>query len=328
MQDLIGSVLGHYRIADKIGAGGMGEVYRATDTKLGRDVALKVLPAEMASSPERLERFQREARVVAALNHPHIVTIHSVEEAEGVNFLTMELVEGQPLDKLVDAGALPVERIVDIGTAIADALAAAHEKGIVHRDLKPANVMVSEGGGVKVLDFGLAKMRPRGDSTSSELPTEVQTRDGVVMGTMPYMSPEQVSGRAADHRTDVFSLGVVLYEMASGRRPFQGESTAELASAILRDTPAAVTDPPISSGSSGAASRRTRASGSRRPATWATSSGTCAGIRRREAAHRPSRLPGGRRRRAPRGSTRASGSPCCRSSTAARIPTSRPWPRA
>jgi TolB-like protein/Tfp pilus assembly protein PilF/Flp pilus assembly protein TadD/predicted Ser/Thr protein kinase len=239
---VIGRTLAHYRITGRLGAGGMGEVYRATDTRLGRDVALKVLPAEMASDPERFARFQREARVVAALNHPHIVTIHSVEEADGVHFLTMELVEGQPLDKLVATGALPVERIVDIGTAIADALAAAHEKGIVHRDLKPANVVVSEGGGVKVLDFGLAKIRPPGDSASSELPTEAQTRDGVVMGTIPYMSPEQVSGRPADQRTDVFSLGVVLYEMASGRRPFEGQSTAELASAILRDTPAAVTD--------------------------------------------------------------------------------------
>jgi len=220
----------------------MGEVYRATDTKLGRDVALKVLPAEMAADAERLERFQREARTVAALNHPHIVTIHSVEEAEGIHFLTMELVEGQPLDRLVAEGVLPVERIVEIGNAIADALTAAHEKGIVHRDLKPANVVVAGGGGVKVLDFGLAKVRPIGEALRSEAPTEAQTRDGVVMGTVPYMSPEQVAGRPVDHRTDVFSLGVVLYEMASGRRPFQGHSTAELASAILRDTPPPVTE--------------------------------------------------------------------------------------
>jgi TolB-like protein/Tfp pilus assembly protein PilF/predicted Ser/Thr protein kinase len=239
---LIGQTLAHYRITDRLGAGGMGEVYRATDTKLGRDVALKVLPTEMASSPERLDRFRREARVVAALSHPHIVTIHSVEEADGVHFLTMELVEGQPLDKLVAEGGLTVERIVGIGSAIADALTAAHEKGIVHRDLKPANVVVAEDGGVKVLDFGLAKMQPLAESTSSEMPTEAQTRDGVVMGTVPYMSPEQVSGRPVDQRTDVFSLGIVLYEMASGRRPFQGQSTAELASAILRDTPPAVTE--------------------------------------------------------------------------------------
>jgi TolB-like protein/Flp pilus assembly protein TadD/predicted Ser/Thr protein kinase len=236
---LIGQTLSHYRITAAIGAGGMGEVYRATDTKLGRDVALKILPPEMASSPERLERFQREARVVAALNHPHIVTIHSVEEADGVHFLTMELVEGQPLDKLVAAGALSVERIVDIGTAIADALAAAHEKGIVHRDLKPANVMVTPDGRVKVLDFGLAKFTAAEvkDPSDSQMPTDVHTREGVVMGTVPYMSPEQVSGLRVDHRTDIFSLGVLLYEMATGRRPFQGRSSVELASAILRDTP-------------------------------------------------------------------------------------------
>jgi TolB-like protein/predicted Ser/Thr protein kinase len=239
---LIGQTLSHYRITAAIGAGGMGEVYRAKDTKLGRDVALKVLPAEMASSPERLERFQREAKALAVLDHPGIVTVYSVEEAGGVHFLTMQLVEGKSLDKLVAEGALPVERIVAIGAAVADALTAAHEKGIVHRDLKPANVVVTEDGGVKVLDFGLAKMRPLGESVGSELPTEAQTRDGVVMGTVPYMSPEQVSGRPVDHRTDVFSLGVVLYEMASGRRPFQGQSTAELASAILRDAPPAVAE--------------------------------------------------------------------------------------
>ena len=239
---MIGHTLAHYRITAAIGAGGMGEVYRATDTKLGRDVALKVLPAEMAASPERLERFRREAKALAALDHPGIVTVHSVEEAEGVHFLTMQLVEGQPLDKLIPAEGMPVDRLVTIGTALAEALAAAHDKGVVHRDLKPANVVVGGSGSVKVLDFGLAKMSAAGDSGNSALPTEAQTRDGVVMGTVPYMSPEQVSGRPVDHRTDVFSLGVVLYEMASGRRPFQGQSTAELASAILRDSPPVVTE--------------------------------------------------------------------------------------
>jgi serine/threonine protein kinase len=152
---LIGRTLSHYHITAAIGAGGMGEVYRANDTKLGRDVALKVLSAQMAHDPNRLARFQREARSVAALNHPHIVTIFSVEEAEGVNFLTMELVEGQSLERLIPAGGLPVERIVEIASALADALTAAHEKGIVHRDLKPANVMLTDVGRVKVLDFGL-----------------------------------------------------------------------------------------------------------------------------------------------------------------------------
>ncbi len=239
-----GTRLGSHEIVAPIGAGGMGEVYRARDTKLGRDVALKVLPAEMASSPERLERFQREARAVAALNHPHIVTIHSVEESGGVHFLTMELVEGRSLDLLIAAGALPVGRLVEIASALADALAAAHEKGIIHRDLKPANVMVGEGGRVKVLDFGLAKVESAGGQSpdSTELPTEMKTQEGVVMGTVPYMSPEQVQGRALDHRTDIFSLGIILYEMATGQRPFSGQSSAELVSSILRDTPPSVVE--------------------------------------------------------------------------------------
>jgi serine/threonine protein kinase/Flp pilus assembly protein TadD len=236
---VIGQTLAHYRITATLGVGGMGEVYRATDTKLGRDVALKVLPAEMASSPERLERFRREARAVAGLNHTHIVTIYSVEEAGGVHFLTMELVEGQSLDRLIPESGLPVARILAIATALVEALAAAHEKGIVHRDLKPANVMVTSDGRVKVLDFGLAKVAGSADeaSTDSEAPTEMRTREGVVIGTMPYMSPEQVQGRAVDRRSDIFSLGVILYEMATGQRPFQGRSAAEIAAAILRDTP-------------------------------------------------------------------------------------------
>ena len=174
---MIGQTLAHYRIAAAIGAGGMGEVYRATDTKLGRDVALKVLPAEMAGSPERLERFRREAKALAALDHPGIVTVHSVEEADGVHFLTMQLVEGHPLDRLIPDGGLPVERILGIATGLAEALVAAHERGIVHRDLKPANVMVGKDGRVKVLDFGLARMSGAapGGSGGSELPTDLHT---------------------------------------------------------------------------------------------------------------------------------------------------------
>ena len=239
-----GTRLGSHEILAPIGAGGMGEVYRARDTKLGRDVALKVLPAEMASSPERLERFQREARAVAALNHPNIVTIHSVEESGGVHFLTMELVEGRPLDLVIAEGALPVVRLVEIATALADALAAAHEKGIIHRDLKPANVMVGSGGRVKVLDFGLARVDSSAGAApdSTALPTEMKTQEGVVMGTVPYMSPEQVQGRPLDLRTDIFSLGIILYEMATGQRPFHGQSSAELVSSILRDTPPSVVE--------------------------------------------------------------------------------------
>ena len=219
----------------------MGQVYRATDTKLGRDVALKVLPPQMAGDPERLARFQREARAVAALNHPHIVTIFSVEEAEGVHFLTMELVEGQALDKLIPEGGFPIERIIEIAGALADALSAAHEKGIMHRDLKPANVMVTNDGRVKVLDFGLAKETKAGPSEAT-MSLAGRTQAGVVMGTPAYMSPEQVVGRNLDHRTDIFSLGVMLHEMATGQRPFGGQSSAELTSAILRDTPPLVTD--------------------------------------------------------------------------------------
>ncbi len=237
---MIGQTLAHYRITAAIGAGGMGEVYQATDTRLGRQVALKVLPADMARDPERLERFQREARAVAAINDPHIVTIHSVEQAEGVHFLTMELVEGQPLDRVIPRGGLPVDRLLAVASAIADALSAAHAKGIVHRDLKPANVMVTAEGSVKVLDFGLAKFADEGARAEADIATALQTRDGMVMGTVPYMSPEQIAGRPVDHRTDIFSLGVILYEMAGGQRPFHGTSSAELASAILRDTPPSI----------------------------------------------------------------------------------------
>jgi serine/threonine protein kinase len=235
---LIGRTLAHYKITAAIGAGGMGQVYRATDAKLGREVALKVLPPDMARDPERLARFQREARAVAALNHPHIVTVFSVEEADGVHFLTMELVEGHSLDHLIPEGGLPVEQIIEIASALADALAAAHEKGIVHRDLKPGNVMVTGEGRVKVLDFGLAKEMRAPDSEAVTVTAAALTEVGVVMGTPAYMSPEQVSGRALDHRTDIFSLGIILYQMTTGRRPFEGLSAAELASSILRDTPA------------------------------------------------------------------------------------------
>ncbi|MGH9539931.1 MAG: serine/threonine-protein kinase, partial [Terriglobales bacterium] len=190
--DLLTGTLSHYQIVARIGAGGMGEVYRATDTKLGRDVALKVLPAEMSRDPDRLARFQREARTVAALNHPHIVTIFSVEEAGGVHFLTMEVIEGQSLDQGIPKGGLPLNRIVEVALALAEALAAAHEKGIVHRDLKPANVMLTSVGRVKVLDFGLAKdVREinSNDATLTSAGLAGLTQAGMVMGTPAYMSP-------------------------------------------------------------------------------------------------------------------------------------------
>ena len=234
---MVGRKIAHYEITAAIGAGGMGEVYRAADRKLGRDVAIKVLPAPMAGDPEFLARFRREARAIAALNHPHIVTIYSVEESDGIHFLTMELIEGQSLKHLIAAGAIPIQQILEMGAALADALAAAHEKGIVHRDLKPANVMVTPQGHVKVLDFGLAKDTLAADATDTTLTSDGYTRANKVMGTPAYMSPEQVAGRVTDHRTDIFSLGIVLYEMACGQRPFLGRSPGELASAILCDAP-------------------------------------------------------------------------------------------
>ena len=237
-----GTRLGVFEILAPLGKGGMGEVYRARDTKLDREVAVKILPEEMAKRPERLARFEREAKALAALDHPGIVTVHSVEEAEGVHFLTMQLVGGRPLGRLIPEGGMPLERILDIATTLAEALDAAHKKGIVHRDLKPANVMVGDDGRVKILDFGLAKLTDPRTGGRSEFTTLAETREGVVLGTMPYMSPEQVEGRAVDHRSDIFSLGVILYEMATGRRPFRADSTAGLISAILRDSPASVTD--------------------------------------------------------------------------------------
>lgn len=237
---MIGRALAHYQILEKIGAGGMGEVYRARDTKLGRDVALKILPADVASRPERLERFRREATTVASLNHPNIVTLFAIEEADGRPFLTMELVEGKSLDRLVTPDGLPLGCVLGIAIPLADALVAAHAKGIVHRDLKPGNVMVTKDGRVKVLDFGLAKLA--GDAsdpleTFAATITAPLSSPGQIVGTVPYMAPEQVRGEPADARTDVFALGIILYELLTGRRPFAGDSSADVTSAILRDVP-------------------------------------------------------------------------------------------
>jgi eukaryotic-like serine/threonine-protein kinase len=244
--ELIGRTLGHYRITAAIGAGGMGEVYRATDTKLGRDVAIKMLPAAVAQDAERLARFEREARSLASLNHPNIVTIFSVEEASGSRFLAMELVEGEGLDTLLAPGGLALPRFFEIAVPLADALSAAHERGIVHRDLKPGNVMVTPEGRVKVLDFGLAKLEAAGSNPNlTSTPTESRadlTSEGQIFGTVAYMSPEQARGGKVDARSDVFSLGVVLYQMVTGERPFQGASAVDMISSILRDTPPPVTD--------------------------------------------------------------------------------------
>src|SRR5437762_5689359 len=235
-----GTRLGTYEIVAPLGAGGMGEVYRAKDTRLGREVALKVLPEAFARNADRLARFEREARTVAGLNHPNIVVLYSVEEDNGVRFLTMELVEGRSLDQLVSPGGLQFSRVLDLGIALAEALAAAHERGVVHRDLKPANVMVTREGRVKVLDFGLAKLEPSdaglGATQAATVAAPLST-PGQVVGTVPYMAPEQVRGDAVDARTDLFALGIMLYELAIGRRPFNGMTPADVTSSILRDAP-------------------------------------------------------------------------------------------
>jgi len=235
--------LSHYRILHKVGAGGMGEVFLAEDTRLKRKIAIKVLSTDTTEDSNRLARFKREAEMVAALNHPNIVTIHSVEEDEGVHFLTMEWVEGKTLGDLMAAGAMSLQRVFELAIPIADALAAAQDKGITHRDLKPANIMINDQGRVKILDFGLAKLYDQGEvGAGNEEPTQALTQEGLAVGTVPYMSPEQVRGDGVDHRTDIFSLGIILYEMVAGQRPFQGQSSADLVSSILRDTPSPVTD--------------------------------------------------------------------------------------
>jgi eukaryotic-like serine/threonine-protein kinase len=233
-----GDRIGSFEVLAPLGAGGMGEVYRAWDGELEREVALKVLPSEVAADPDRLARFSREARILAALDHPGIVRVHSVAEAGGVRVIAMELVEGEPLDRTLPAGGLPLERFLPIALAVTEAVAAAHARGIVHRDLKPGNLILRPDGGVKVLDFGLAQ-RPTAivETRAHELPTEVLTREGTLVGTAPYMSPEQVLGQPADARSDVFALGATFHELLTGRRPFRGDDLPSLASAILRDAP-------------------------------------------------------------------------------------------
>lgn len=241
---MIGTTLSHYEIVETLGSGGMGDVYVAEDTELGRKVALKVLPAEMAESEERRARFKREARAIAALNHPNIVTVHSVEEADGVHFMTMELVRGKRLSELQPRNGFALSQFLDLAIPLADAIAAAHDEGITHRDLKPDNVMLGDDGRIKVLDFGLAK--PKAglalEASDSALPTENMTEEGRILGTVAYMSPEQAEGKAVDERSDIFSLGVVFYEMVTGQRPFRGDTPASTLSAIIKDTPRSASD--------------------------------------------------------------------------------------
>src|SRR5580692_5525798 len=237
-----GTKLGPYEIASAIGAGGMGEVYQAHDTKLGRDAAIKVLPEAFAHDADRLSRFQREAKMLAALNHPNIATIYGLEQSGGTSYLVMELVPGETLAQRVKReGAVPIEEALGIAKQIAEALEAAHEKGIIHRDLKPANVKVTPEGKVKVLDFGLAKAFA-GDATTEDIsnsPTlsRAATMQGVILGTAAYMSPEQARGKAVDKRTDIWAFGCVLYELLTGKQAFHGEDITDILAAVVRAEP-------------------------------------------------------------------------------------------
>src|SRR6266566_2138300 len=245
-----GSRLGPYEIISAVGAGGMGEVYRARDTRLERTVAIKVLPAHLSSSPEVRQRFEREAKTISALSHPHVCALYDVGNQDGVEYLVMEYLEGETLSDRLARGPLPPDQLLRYGIEIADALDRAHRQGIVHRDLKPGNVMLTKSG-VKLLDFGLAKYQAaaRGEPLSgvSRLGTQAQastplTERGTVLGTFQYMAPEQLEGGEADSRSDIFAFGAVLYEMATGKKAFSGKSQASLAGAILRDDPTSVTE--------------------------------------------------------------------------------------
>src|SRR6266849_3463904 len=247
MAILPGQRLGPYEILAPAGAGGMGEVYRAKDTRLGRTVAIKVLPAHLADDPERRERFEREARTIASLNHPHICTLYDIGRQDGTDFLVMEYLEGETLARRLMKGPLPLEQVLQFAVEIADALDKAHRKGITHRDLKPSNIMLTKSGS-KLLDFGLAKLR-QGAAPAiplSQLPTatakDAVTQEGTILGTLQYMAPEQLEAKEVDARTDLFAFGAFVYEMATGRKAFEGKTQASVIGAILKDDP-----PPISS---------------------------------------------------------------------------------
>src|SRR5512139_3539234 len=244
----IGHNLSHYNIVEKIGKGGMGEVFRAKDQKLGRNVAIKVLPEEFARDPDRIARFQREAKLLASLNHPNIAAIYGLEESEGTNFLVLELVEGQTLAERIKAGPIPVEESLKLALRIAEALEAAHEKGVIHRDLKPANIKVPPDGKVKVLDFGLAKAfagdQEQLNLSNSPTLSNAATQQGVTLGTAAYMSPEQARGKLVDKRTDIWAFGCVLFEMLIGRQTWTGGTVTDIIAAALAKDPDFTSLPP------------------------------------------------------------------------------------
>ena len=237
----IGQRLGTYEIAALLGKGGMGEVYRARDTKLKRDVAIKILPGEFSRDADRVSRFQREAEVLASLNHPNVAAIYDLQEADGSRYLVLELVEGETLADRIARGPIPVEEALDIAKNICEALEAAHEKGIIHRDLKPANVKITPEGRVKVLDFGLAKIfsDEAANVSVSQSPTLISAAStpGIILGTAAYMSPEQARGTTVDKRTDIWAYGCVLYEMLAGQPAFSGSDVADILAAVLRAQP-------------------------------------------------------------------------------------------